>query len=142
MSRLCTAPVASSSIAHDSHLNRNGDVHYVCSAKCQLQALRRRCVHVSVHEKDTASAPTSPLSKLTRVSKRQTYDVDQNSCDVTLSLPCSNGHILDLGFKLWLSNRDVEVLCHWISMLKETVASGEGCAEVPSSCSCVSVYHV
>lgn len=109
-------------------LNHNSDIHNAYFAKCQLQALRPRCVHVSVHEKDTASSPTSPLSlsKHSRVSERQTCDVDQNSCGVTLLQEQARFWIF--AFKLLLSGRDVEVLCPWISTWTRAVAFGAGWA--------------
>lgn len=59
---LDTAPVVSSGIARDWNWTPNGDIHNMYFAKCQLQAPRLGCVHVSVREKDTPSASTSSLS--------------------------------------------------------------------------------
>lgn len=81
---------------------------------------------MSVHEKDTASSSISSLSKRSRVSQLQMYDVGQSSCGVTLLLPCENKHVSDFSLNLLLSGRDVK--CHWISTWKQAVAFGAGWA--------------
>lgn len=76
MAHFHSAAVVSSSIARDWNLNPDGDIHNMYFAKCQLQAPRLGCVHVSVREKDTTSASTSSLEKHHRVSERRMYGTD------------------------------------------------------------------
>lgn len=123
MARLSTPPVVSSCTARDSHQNHGGDTHYVYFAKCQLQALGWRCVHVSAHERCTvgASASTSSLS-LEAHPRFQTSNVRRGlKWSVTLLLPCRSQRMFC--FRLLFSDRNVEILCHCIRTRKHTVAA-------------------
>lgn len=137
MAHLHTAPVVSSSIAHDSHLNHNSDIYTVYFAKCQLQA---KGAFTWACMRKTLQALPLPLSRSAAVFPNVKCTTWVQVAAV--SRCCSRARTSTFWILPWNCCRDVQVLYHWISTWKQAVAFGAGWAVLgwtfASSCSCVS----